>query len=120
MLEKPYNHHLCFRLAATPAEVRELMEKLPAVVRIDPESDLGGSRAEAEKYDYATRTAYAFQKVGTGLACWSWGDVRTHVEAGRLLAAVTELDVPLSPMLACQIYTAATNRPSNLDAEHKP
>jgi hypothetical protein len=113
VLEKPYNHHLCFRLALSPDDFAELMAKLPATVKTDLSEELE-TRAKAEKYDLATQTAYAFMKLGTGLACWSWGDVRSYGEAGRLLAAVIELREPLNPQLACQLYTAATNRPSVL------
>jgi hypothetical protein len=119
VLEKPYNHHLCFRLALTPGEVVELMDKLPATVTSDLAIDLETSQ-EAQKYDLETQTAYAFKKVGTGLVCWSWCDVRSYGEAGRLLAAVINLSNPLNPLLACQLYTAATDRPSALDAEHMP
>jgi hypothetical protein len=117
MLEKTYNHHLCFRLAVTPDEVAELLAKLPATVTADLIIDLdrGG---EAAKYDLSTRTAYAFVRLRTGLACWSWVDVRTYGEAGRLLAAVVNLNEPLNPLSACQFYTAATSRPSVLDGEH--
>ncbi len=115
MLDRPYNQHLCYRLASTPAEVVELLEILPATVRACLEVDLVGSSAEAAKYDLATQIAYAFQRLSMGLACWTWADVRTNDEAERLLAAVSELDQPLNPLLACQLYTAATNRPSTLD-----
>jgi hypothetical protein len=118
VLEKPYNHHLCFRLAVTPGEVAELMAKLPGTVLADLSKDLGDS-GEAEKYDLATQTAYAFEKPG-GLACWSWCDVRTYGEAGRLLAAVVNSDEPLNALLACQLYTAATSRPSVLDPDYMP
>jgi hypothetical protein len=119
MLEKTYNHHLCFRLAVTPDEVAELLAKLPATVTADLIIDLdrGG---EAAKYDLSTRTAYAFVRLRTGLACWSWVDVRTYGEAGRLLAAVVNLNEPLNPLTACQLYTAATRRPSVLVAEQMP
>jgi hypothetical protein len=119
VLEKPYNHHLCFRLAVTPGEVQELIAKLPRAVAADLAWELEGSD-EAAKYDLATQTAYAFRKLGTGLACWSWRDVRTYGEAGRLLGAVIEAAEPLNPLLACQLYTAATSRPSVLDPEHVP
>jgi hypothetical protein len=119
VLEKRYNHHLCFRLAITPGEVAELMAKLPPKAAADLARDLETSE-EAEKYDLATQTAYAIMKVGTGLACWSWCDVRSNGEAGRLLAAVIDLGEPINPLLACQLYTAATNRPSILDPEHMP
>ena len=119
MLEKRYNHHLCFRLAVAPGDVAALMAKLPATARSDLSEELETS-AEAEKYDLATQTAYAFMNVGTGLACWSWCDVRSYGEAGRLLAAVIDLREPLNPQLACQLYTAATNRPSVLEPEYVP
>jgi hypothetical protein len=114
VLEKQYNHHLCFRLAVTPGDFTRLFATLPPTVMDDLETDLDGSD-EAEKYDLATQTAYFFRRVGTGLACWSWADVRTYGEAGRLLVAVIDLGEPLNPLLACQLYTAATNRPSALD-----
>jgi len=75
---------------------------------------------EAEKYDLSTQTAYAFSKLGIGLACWCWSDVRSYDEAARLLAAIVELGEPLNPLLACQLYTDATNRPTVLDPEHMP
>jgi hypothetical protein len=102
VLEKQYNHHLCLRLTATPAEVAELMAKMPKTVRADLAKDLDGT-GEAEKYDLGTQTAYAFRKVQTGLACWSWCDVRSYGEAGRLLAAVVDLSAPLNPLIACQL-----------------
>jgi hypothetical protein len=119
MLEKPYNHHLCFRLASTPGEVIKLLAKLPATVTLDLAKDLDEGD-EAQKYDLATQTAYAFAKLGIGLACWSWSDIRSYGEAGRLLAAIVGLRQPLNPLLACQLYTDATNRPSVLDPEHMP
>ena len=119
MLEKTYNHHLCFRLAVTPDEVAQLLAKLPATVAADLVKDLDGG-GEAQKYDLASQTAYAFMRLRTGLACWSWLDVRTYGEAGRLLAAVVNLNEPLNPLTACQLYTAATSRPSVLNAEHMP
>jgi hypothetical protein len=56
-----------------------------------------------DAHDLATQTAYAFRKVQTGLACWSWCDVRSYGEAGRLLAAVVDLSAPLNPLIACQL-----------------
>ena len=119
MLEKPYNHQLCYRLVVTPREAAELWAKLPAAVGAALQQDLDTS-GEAETYDLATQTAYALRKLGTGVARWSWADVRTNGEAGRLLASVINLDEPLNPLLACQLYTAATKRPSVLDPEHMP
>jgi hypothetical protein len=119
MLEKTYNHHLCFRLAVTPDEVAELLAKLPATVTADLVKDLDGG-GEAAKYDLATQTAYAFVRLQTGLACWSWMDVRTYGEAGRLLAAVINSSERLNPLIACQLYTAATSRPSVPDGEQVP
>jgi hypothetical protein len=119
MLEKQYNGHLCFRLAVSPDDVAELMAKLPETIVAGLAKDLedGG---EAEKYDLATQTAYSFRTQGTALVCWSWCDVRTYGEAGRLLTATIESGEPMNPLLACQLYTAATNRPSVLDPEHMP
>ena len=119
MLEHRYNHDLCFRLASTPGEVINLLARLPATVTADLIKDLEVGD-EAEKYDLATQTAYAFTKLGIGLSCWSWSDVRSYNEAARLLAAIVELREALNPLLACQLYTDATNRPSVLDPEHMP
>ena len=43
MLEKQYNHHLCFRLAITPGDFTRLFAKLPPTVMDDLETDLVGS-----------------------------------------------------------------------------
>jgi len=119
MLEHRYNHDLCFRLASTPGEVINLLARLPATVTADLIKDLEVGD-EAEKYDLATQTAYAFTKLGIGLGCWSWSDVRSYNEAARLLAAIVELGEPLNPVLACQLYMVATNRPSVLDPAYMP
>ena len=119
MLEKSYNHHLMFRLAATRGEIDQLMSELPAPVQVELAAELE-SAGRAQRYDLGTQTAFAFELQGTVVACWTWSDVRTYDEAGRLLVAIVELGEPMNPLLACQLYTAATERPSLLDPQHMP
>src|SRR5262245_12825014 len=116
---KSYNHHLAHWLAAKPGEVIQMMFHLPGPVRVELINELE-SNGEAERYDLESRTAYAFEKQGEALTCWIWSDVRSYDEASRLLAAIVELAEPLNPLLACQLYTDATERPSVLDSEHMP
>src|SRR5262245_3091981 len=119
LVRKSYNHHLAFWLAAKPGEVIQMMFQLPGPVRVELINELE-SNGGAERFDLESLTAYALEKQGEALAFWIWSDVRSYDEAARLLAAIVELGEPLNPLLACQLYTNATERPSVLDSEHMP
>ena len=53
MLEKSYNHHLMFRLAATRGEIDQLMSELPAPVQVELAAELE-SAGRAQRYDLGT------------------------------------------------------------------
>ncbi len=109
VVSRAYNGVLRFCNASDAEEAAKFLEGLPQTVlsELSIELDLAG---EALRYDLESTRAYAFEKNGAGLRCWIWDDVRNYDEASLLLAALVELDGPLTPELAARLYASATQR----------
>ncbi len=109
MVSRAHNGVLRFCNASDDEEAAKFLEGLPETVlnELSVELDLAG---EALRYDLETNRAYAFRKNGPGFNCWTWDDVRSYDEAGRLLGAVVEIDESLTPELAARLYASATQR----------
>jgi hypothetical protein len=107
--KKTYNSVVEFTLAATPAEVEELLGKLPpSLAKMLPLAL--ASESTVYRYDAPSNRAYYIERQGLAIAAWQWNDVRAMHEYGELMAAVVAAELPLNEKLALEFFQRATGR----------
>jgi hypothetical protein len=112
MLDKTFNDVVRYILAVTPREVEEVVEHLPENVRNELHHALD-QEGKVRRYDEDSCQAYYLSREGSGLSIWIWSEIRSHQEAGRLLALLVNPPEPLNEGRANELYAHATGRSVN-------
>ena len=109
MFAKAFNDVVRLAIASTPQELGEALSPLPHGVKYGVACDLDDA-GRAHRYDRSRERAYYLSRHDQGVLVWRWNYVASYAEAGRLLAMVHSLGVPLNGQVASRVFTQATNR----------
>ena len=109
MFAKAFNDVVGLAIASTPRELGEALSPLPHGVRYGVACDLDDA-GRAHRYDRARERAYFLSHHDHGVVVWRWNYIASYAEAGRLLAMVLSLGVPLNGEVASRVFTQATRR----------
>jgi hypothetical protein len=119
MYAKAFNDVVRLAVAYSPADLGEALSPLPHGVRYGVACDLDEA-GRAHRYDPVRARAYYIDRHEPGFAVWRWSHVATYAEAGRLLAMVLSLGVPLDGDVASRVFTQATRRTVGLLGARHP
>ena len=109
MFAKAFNDVVGLAIANTPGELVEALSPLPHGVKYGVACDLDDA-GRAHRYDRSRERAYYLSRHDQGVVVWRWNYVASYAEAGRLLAMVLSLGVPLNGQVASRVFTQATSR----------
>jgi hypothetical protein len=109
MFSRAFNDVVHLAIAKTPGELVEALSPLPHGVKYGVACDLDGE-GRAHRYDRARERAYYLSRHDEGIVVWRWNYITAYAEAGRLLAMVLSLNVPLNGQVASRVFTQATRR----------
>ena len=109
MFAKAFNDVVRLAIANTPGELVEALSPLPHGVKYGVACDLDDD-GHAHRYDRSRERAYYLSRHDHGVVVWRWNYIASYAEAGRLLAMVLTLGVPLNGRVASRVFTQATSR----------
>jgi hypothetical protein len=109
MFARAFNDVVRLAIARSPHELGEALEPLPHGVKYGVACDLS-DEGRAHRYDRARERAYFLSRKDEGILVWRWNYVASYAEAGRLLAIVLSLGVPLNGEAASRAFIQATHR----------
>jgi hypothetical protein len=119
MYAMAFNDVVRLAVAYRPADLGEALSPLPHGVRYGVACDLDEA-GRAHRYDPVRERAYYIDRRDPGIAVWRWNHVETDAEAGRLLAMVLSLGVPLDGDVASRVFIQATRRAIRLRSARHP
>ncbi|HKX98268.1 MAG TPA: hypothetical protein VJL86_00990 [Steroidobacteraceae bacterium] len=117
MFAKAFNDVVDLAIANTPGELVEALSPLPHGVKYGVACDLD-DEGRAHRYDRARERAYYLRRHDQGVVVWRWNYITSYAEAGRLLAMVLSLNIPLNGRVASRMFTQATRRRVERPAPH--
>ena len=117
MFAKAFNDVVDLAIASTPGELVEALSPLPHGVKYGVACDLD-DEGRAHRYDRARERAYYLRRHDQGVVVWRWNYITSYAEAGRLLAMVLSLNIPLNGRVASRMFTQATRRRIERPAPH--